>query len=80
MALLFSSNALRIVRADAPQMPLPVGAALSAVQGAKRLALVHVPLEADEVRTWVCAEVVRDRHDAVAIENPIGRRRRARGV
>lgn len=43
MGLLFSSNALRIVRAEAPQMPLPQGAALSAVQGARKLALVHAP-------------------------------------
>jgi hypothetical protein len=46
MALLFSSNALRIVRADAPQMPVPRGEKLSVVEGARKLALVHLPLNA----------------------------------
>ena len=44
MGLLFSSNALRVVRSEAPQMPVARGEVLNAVQGAKRLALVHAPL------------------------------------
>lgn len=44
MGLLFSSNALRIVRADAPAMPVARGDMIGAVQGARRLALVHAPL------------------------------------
>ena len=44
MGLLFSSNALRVVRADQPHMPVDRGEVLSAVQGAQRLALVHRPL------------------------------------
>lgn len=49
MGLLFSSNALRVVRSDQPQMPVARGEVLSAVQGAKRLALVHAPVNAAEV-------------------------------
>ncbi|MFT6675911.1 MAG: hypothetical protein ACJAVM_002108 [Sulfitobacter sp.] len=49
MALLFSSNALRVVRADAPEMPLDRGAAVSAITGAQRLALVHAPLNAGRI-------------------------------
>ena len=45
MGLLFSSNALRVVRADAPQMPMERGQMLEAVQGATRLALVHRPIQ-----------------------------------
>jgi len=49
MALLFSSNALRVVRAEAPRMPLERGALLGALEGAQRLALVHPPLAPGEV-------------------------------
>ena len=49
MGLLFSSNALRIVAASAPQMPLDRGEVLGAVSGAKRLALVHAPVSAQGV-------------------------------
>ncbi|WP_281992455.1 hypothetical protein [Sulfitobacter geojensis] len=49
MGLLFSSNALRIVRADAPAVPVARGEVLSAVQGARKLALLHAPLNADAV-------------------------------
>lgn len=49
MGLLFSSNALRVVRADAPQMPLPRSVAVSAIEGAQKLALVHRPLHAGQV-------------------------------
>jgi hypothetical protein len=45
MALLFSTNALRIVRHDAPWMPLPRREALQTVAGARKLALVQPPLE-----------------------------------
>ncbi|WP_339762298.1 hypothetical protein [uncultured Sulfitobacter sp.] len=44
LALLFSNNALRVVRADAPQMPVRQADVLTAVQGAQKLALVHRPL------------------------------------
>lgn len=44
MGLLFSSNALRVVRAEAPQMPVARGDKIAAVEGAQRLALVHAPL------------------------------------
>jgi hypothetical protein len=47
MGLLFSSNALRVVRAEAPYIPVARGEVLSAVDGAKKLALVHAPLQAD---------------------------------
>lgn len=43
MGLLFSSNALRVVRAEAPYMPVERGEVLSAVRGARKLALVHAP-------------------------------------
>lgn len=43
MGLLFSSNALRVVRAEAPSMPIARGEVLSAVSGARKLALVHSP-------------------------------------
>lgn len=49
MGLLFSSNALRIVDASAPQMPLARGKVVGAVSGAKRLALVHAPVQAEAV-------------------------------
>jgi hypothetical protein len=49
MGLLFSSNALRIVRADAPGMSVARDEVVSAVQGARKLALVHAPLNADAV-------------------------------
>ncbi|XDA96892.1 hypothetical protein AB1M95_12230 [Sulfitobacter sp. LCG007] len=44
LALLFSSNALQVVRADAPRMPMSREAALGAVREARKLALVHRPL------------------------------------
>ena len=49
MGLLFSSNALRVVRADQPQMPVARGEVMAAVSGARRLALVHAPLRPDAV-------------------------------
>ena len=49
MGLLFSSNALRIVRADRPEMPLVQDAAVAAVTGARKLALVHRPIRVDAV-------------------------------
>ncbi|MEW9919454.1 hypothetical protein AB2B41_07560 [Marimonas sp. MJW-29] len=49
MGLLFSSNALRVVRAENPYMPLARGEALGAVKGAQKLALVHRPLNAQAV-------------------------------
>ena len=49
LALLFSSNALDVVRAEAPQIPLRRSVALEAVQGARKLALVHRPLRAERV-------------------------------
>lgn len=45
LALLFSSNALQVVRAEAPMIPVAQAAALAAVQGAQKLALVHRPLD-----------------------------------
>ena len=50
MGLLFSSNALRVVKADQPHMPVERGEVLSAVAGAKRLALVHRPLHPAAIR------------------------------
>ena len=50
MGLLFSSNALGVLRADAPGMPVAREAALSAVRGAQKLALVHLPLRVDSVQ------------------------------
>ena len=50
MALLFSSNALRVVKADQPRMPLAQSEVLEAVSGAKRLALIHAPVNAGEVQ------------------------------
>lgn len=44
MGLLFSSNALRVVRAERPEIPVERSDILSAVEGAKRLALVQKPL------------------------------------
>lgn len=44
MGLLFSSNALRVVRAERPKVPLDRGEILNAVERAARLALVHRPL------------------------------------
>lgn len=49
MGLLFSSNALRVVRAEAPYIPVPREEIVSAVTGARKLALVHAPLSADMV-------------------------------
>lgn len=49
LALLFSSNALRVVRADTPQIPLREADVLSCVTGAQKLALVHRPLAAEAV-------------------------------
>ena len=49
MGLLFSSNALRIVDAAAPQMPVTRGDVVGAVTGGKRLALVHAPVKAEAV-------------------------------
>ena len=49
MGLLFSSNALQVVRADKPQMPVAAGEKLAAVEGAQRLALVHRPLKPGQV-------------------------------
>jgi hypothetical protein len=49
LALLFSSNALEVVRAEAPQMPVRRSEALEAVQGARKLALVHRPIRADRM-------------------------------
>lgn len=49
LALLFSSNALRVVRADTPEIPLPEAGVLNAVTGAQKLALVHRPLGPDAV-------------------------------
>ena len=51
MGLLFSSNALRIVNAAVPQMPLERSEVVNAVLGAKRLALVHAPVRAQAVAT-----------------------------
>jgi len=50
LALLFSSNALQVVRADAPQMPVHEAEVLNTVQGAQKLALVHRPLACDAVQ------------------------------
>lgn len=50
MGLLFSSNALRVVRSDQPQMPVARGKIVSEIQGAKRLALVHAPVNAAELQ------------------------------
>ncbi|MDW4497004.1 hypothetical protein R5H30_03345 [Sulfitobacter sp. D35] len=47
LALLFSSNALHVVRAETPKIPLPRTTALDAVQRARKLALVHRPLTPD---------------------------------
>ena len=44
MGLLFSSNALRVVRMEAPQMPVGREGKLAALEGAQKLALVHRPL------------------------------------
>ena len=50
MGLLFSSNALRVVRAENPFIPVSRGEVDSAVEGARRLALVHRPIEAEAIR------------------------------
>lgn len=44
MGLLFSSNALRVVRAEAPRIPVSREDKLTALEGARKLALVHAPL------------------------------------
>lgn len=49
MGLLFSSNALRVVRAENPYMPVDRADAVSAVEGARKLALVHRPLQAEMI-------------------------------
>ncbi|WP_289080432.1 hypothetical protein [uncultured Sulfitobacter sp.] len=49
LALLFSSNALRVVRAGAPHIPLREAEVLDKVQRAQKLALVHRPLRPDSV-------------------------------
>jgi hypothetical protein len=49
MGLLFSSNALRVVRAETPAMPVPRAEVVAAVRGARKLALVHAPLRAADV-------------------------------
>lgn len=49
MGLLFSSNALQVVRVEAPRMPLAQEAALEAVSRAAKLALVHRPLHVTAV-------------------------------
>jgi hypothetical protein len=49
MGLLFSSNALRVVRAEAPYVPVERGAVLAAVTGARKLALAHAPLNPDMI-------------------------------
>lgn len=49
MGLLFSSNALQVVRAEAPMIPVARGDVVAAVEGAKRLALVHAPLHVTAV-------------------------------
>ncbi|MCX7560865.1 hypothetical protein OS190_14915 [Sulfitobacter sp. F26204] len=51
MGLLFSSNALRVVRAEAPQMPVARGEILATLRQAKKLALVHAPLQVDAIKT-----------------------------
>lgn len=49
MGLLFSSNALRVVRAEAPHMPLERAETIRAVEGAHKLALVHRPLAPEAI-------------------------------
>lgn len=49
LALLFSSNALRVVRAGAPHIPLREAEVLDKVQRAQKLALVHRPLRPDSM-------------------------------
>lgn len=49
MGLLFSSNALRVVRAGAPYMPVARAEVLDAVTNARKLALVHAPLQTDMI-------------------------------
>ncbi len=51
MGLLFSSNALRIMDARAPQMPVARADVLGAVSGAKRLALIHAPVAPETAAT-----------------------------
>ncbi|MFK7835359.1 MAG: hypothetical protein AB8B60_04000 [Sulfitobacter sp.] len=50
MGLLFSSNALRVVRAENPYVPVERGEVISAVEGAQKLALVHRPLDPDMIQ------------------------------
>lgn len=50
MGLLFSSNALRVVRAETPHIPVARSEILGAVEGARKLALVHPPLQAARIR------------------------------
>jgi hypothetical protein len=50
MGLLFSSNALRVVKADEPHIPVDRAEVVSAVEGARKLALVHKPLRPAEVQ------------------------------
>ncbi len=49
MGLLFSSNALRVVRAENPYMPVDRSDVVAAVEGARKLALVHRPLQAEMI-------------------------------
>jgi len=49
MGLLFSSNALRVVHRDAPWMPVDRSDRLRAVEGATKLALVHAPLQPQDM-------------------------------
>ena len=49
LALLFSSNALRVVRAQSPQIPVREAEVLKSVTGAQKLALVHRPLSSKAV-------------------------------
>ena len=51
LALLFSSNALRVMRADAPQIPVHEADILRTVENAQKLALVHLPLSAAAVHS-----------------------------
>jgi hypothetical protein len=61
LALLFSSNALKVMRADAPRIPVREADILGAVENAQKLALVHLPLSAAAVHS---ANPVLDHVDA----------------
>lgn len=49
MGLLFSTNALRVVRAETPAIPVARAEVLSAVSGAKKLALAPAPLNPERI-------------------------------